>query len=133
MGRDNLSSKISSDIACCSDLLETLFSLGPTEVIVFYSLDEGQWKSVNEISQLTGRESSTVYRSLQKLINCGLVVRDTRIIPEGGYYYVYSLLPIDKMADMVRARIESLKSGMEKLLNDLISELSSRRKFFQNE
>lgn len=132
MSRDNLSSKINSEIACCSDLLETLFDLGPTDVIVFYSLDEGVWKTVSEISNLTGRESSTVYRSLQRLVNSGIAVRDVRTIRDGGYYFVYSLLSVEKLAGLMREKILSMTKGMEKLLNDLISELNSRKSFVLN-
>ncbi|MCL4345515.1 MAG: ArsR family transcriptional regulator [Candidatus Thermoplasmatota archaeon] len=132
MSKDNLSSKISSEIACCSDLLETLFSLGPTEVIIFYSLDEGRWKTVADLSFLTGKESSTVYRSLQKLVNSGLAVRDVRTLKEGGYYFVYSLLSIDKLSDLIMKKIESLSQGMKKLLSDLLSELNSRKEYISS-
>ncbi len=132
MSKDNLSSKINSEIACCSDLLETLFGLGPTDVIVFYSLDEGVWKTVPEISELTGRESSTVYRSLQRLVNSGIAVRDVRTIRDGGYYYVYSLLSIERLSNLMSDKISSMTMGMEKLLNDLISEMNSRKSYISN-
>ncbi|MGP6207450.1 helix-turn-helix domain-containing protein [Cuniculiplasma sp. SKW3] len=132
MSRDNLSSKINSEIACCSDLLETLFGLGPTDVIVFYSLDEGIWKTVSEISDITGRESSTVYRSLQRLVNSGIAVRDVRTLRDGGYYFVYSLLSVEKLTGLMKEKIISLTRGMEKLLNDLISELNSRKSYIIN-
>jgi predicted transcriptional regulator len=44
---------------------------------------------VDELSGYVKREKSTTYRSLQNLINHGLVFRETRIIENGGYYYTY--------------------------------------------
>ncbi len=126
MVKDNLTSKISADMACCNDLLESLYSLGHMDVEVFYSLDQGKWKSVDEIALMLEKEASTVYRALQKLIINGLAIRNMKTIKTGGYFYEYALAPVTAIEKLIRERIDCMKNGMEKLLVDLVQEIEAR-------
>ncbi|MCL4356686.1 MAG: hypothetical protein M1460_02320 [Candidatus Thermoplasmatota archaeon] len=126
MVRDNLTSKISADMACCNDLLESLYSLGHMDVEVFYTLDQGKWKSVDEIASTIEREASTVYRSLQKLLTNGLAIRNMKTIKTGGYFYEYALTPVTTIEKLIQERIDCMKNGMEKLLADLVQEIGAR-------
>ncbi len=126
MAKENLTSKIIAEMACCNDLLETLYSLSQFDVEVFYCLEQGKWKTVDEIAQLLGKDSSTVYRSLQKFMMNGLSIRNMQTIKGGGYFYQYALTPVTTIQKSIQERIDCLKNGLEKLLGDLIQEIGSR-------
>ncbi len=118
-----VNSIISSKISCCSDLLEFVYGLSKTDILVLYTMSPGKWSRVPEISKSVEKEESTVHRSLQKLIDHSLVVRDYRIIDSGGYFYVYTVNDPESIRNIIQARIEEISGRMKSLLKDLIVEL----------
>ena len=86
----------------CKDLVQCAFSLNEFEVSVYMKLIELGPSRADEVAISLGRDRSTVYRSLQKLMSCGMVYRETRSIERGGYYHVY--LPISKK--MMKEKLE---------------------------
>ena len=121
-----ITSKLNSDSACCSDLLESVFNFGNTDVDIFYALTPGKWFRIEDISNDIKRDQSTVYRSLQKLISMGFVMRDSRIIQNGGYYYEYALSVSSTLDKVIREKIDELIDRLRSLSRDLIRELESR-------
>ncbi len=121
-----ITSRTSSEIACCSDLLESVFNFGKTDVSVYYALTPGKWVKVDDISKDIGRDQSTVYRSLQKLLNMGFVMRDSGVIQRGGYYYQYTLSISPKIDKIVKEKIDELTERLKSLSRDLVRELESR-------
>ena len=55
------------------------------------------------VTKQINKERSTVYRSLQKLTNCGLCLKQTKTIPTGGYYHIYVI----NQTDIVKEHLES--------------------------
>ncbi|MHB1439688.1 MAG: helix-turn-helix domain-containing protein [Cuniculiplasma sp.] len=121
-----ITSRITSDIACCSDLLESVFNFGKTDVIVFYTLTPRKWFRVEDISAIVGKDQSTVYRSLLKLAGMGFVIRDSQTIKDGGYYFTYALVNSTRMEKILKDKIEELSERMRTLTRDLIREMESR-------
>jgi len=86
----------------CEDLVQCAFSLSEFEITIYRKLVEVGPSRADEIAEEIGRDRSTVYRSLQKLMSCGMVFRETRSIERGGYYHVY--IPISKQ--MMKEKLE---------------------------
>lgn len=112
-----------SEIACCADLLSFLYELNITDIQVFYSLDQGVWKTKESICKSLKKEQSTVNRSLQKLVSRNLVLRDVRQLKDGGYLYVYSLQTTERIVKETNNRINNLYEKMLSLSETLKKEL----------
>ena len=96
-----------SSISSCKDIVQCAFSLNDFEVDVFRSAFRYGPKRADELADLMGVERSKVYRALQKLLSCGMCIRETRSLEKGGYYHVYSA--IDR---------EVLRSKMERCIGE---------------
>ncbi len=92
-----------SKVSSCHDLVQCAFSLGDFEVDVYYRLLSAGPLRADELATKIGKDRSTVYRALQKLMTCGMVYRETKSMERGGYYHVYRAIS----SDMLRSRLES--------------------------
>ena len=79
-------------IASCRDIVQCAFSLNDFEVEVFRAAARHGPLRADELADRMGRERSAVYRALQKLMSCGMCVRETRSMEKGGYFHVYSAI-----------------------------------------
>jgi predicted transcriptional regulator len=91
-----------AEVNTCHDLVQCAFSLGEFEVEVYYKLMERGPLRADELATKIGKDRSTVYRALQKLMTCGMVYRETKSIERGGYYHVYRAIS----KEMLRGRLE---------------------------
>lgn len=88
-----------SDLLCCA------FGLRNSEIDTYFSLISGP-KTVEQITDLIGKDRSTVQRVLNKLHKKNLVERDTHLIERGGYYYEYSAKSTEEVRDEILAQLE---------------------------
>jgi len=88
-----------SDLLCCA------FGLKNSELDVYFSLISGS-KTVEEIASKIGKDRSTVQRVLNKLHSKGLVIRATKTIPRGGFYYEYQAIESEKVRDQILEQLE---------------------------
>ncbi len=108
--------QILSDQASCSDLLKCAYSLGDGEIETYRLLaDQGPMRT-EAIAGSVGRKPSTVYRSLQRMLSCGMVTRETRNIEGGGYYYLYRAKSKDQLRTELRECMSDWNRRMEELL-----------------
>ncbi len=115
--------QILSDQASCSDLLKCAYSLGDAEIEAYRLLsDEGPMRT-EEIASSMAKKPSTVYRSLQRMLSCGMVTRETRNIEGGGYYYLYRAKAKETLKAELRERMGNWNRRMEELLQRFEEEL----------
>lgn len=88
-----------SDLLCCA------FGLRDSEIDTYFTLIDGP-KTVEQISELIGKDRSTVQRVLNKLHKKNLVERSTQLIDRGGYYYEYSAISTDKVRREILAQLD---------------------------
>ena len=88
-----------SDLLCCA------FGLRDSEIDTYFTLIDGP-KTVEQISELIGKDRSTVQRVLIKLHKKNLVERSTQLIDRGGYYYEYSAKSTDKVRREILAQLD---------------------------
>lgn len=92
----------------CEGLLECLYGLTGLDKEVFVCLvDHAEPLTVDEIAEEVGRERSTAYRSVQRLIDTGFVQTEQINYDQGGYCHVFQPTDPDEIAD-----------DMQRLLND---------------
>ncbi len=104
------------DVNSCGDLIQCAFSLNGFEVEVYETLLTTGPLSANDLADRMGKDRSTVYRALQKMLSCGMVYRETRSIPRGGYYHVYRAIPRSGLRERLEGCVEGWYRKMRAVL-----------------
>ena len=99
-----------------SQILKCVFGITPSEVEVYLALFRHPESGVDEIADLIHKDRSGVYRSLQSLLEKGLVERDYRILKQGGYKYLYQPVPLEELKEKLK---KELRLWFEKL-NEIV-------------
>jgi predicted transcriptional regulator len=105
-----------AEVNTCHDLVQCAFSLGEFEVEVYYKLIDSGPLRADELASKIGKDRSTVYRALQKLMTCGMVYRETKNIDRGGYYHVYKAISKDMLRGRLEKCVEDWYSHMQDVL-----------------
>ncbi len=104
--------------ARCSDLLCCFFDLNDLEARLFYTVAARPGITLDDLAQRVGRDRSTVFRCLQKIISAGLVYKEMDSLDRGGRVAHFYSSDLPDIKRLVESRVESLRASMEKLLND---------------
>jgi predicted transcriptional regulator len=104
-------------IASCKDIVQCAYSLNQLELEVFKATVSYGPARADELADRIGKERSTVYRALQKLISCGMCFRETRSLEKGGYYHVYSAIPKAELKAKLEQCVEEWNKRMREALN----------------
>ena len=109
---NSLAEMLRSDMEC-EGLLECFHGLKELDRRCFQELVGAETAmTIDDLSDDVDRERSTVYRSVQRLLNAGLIQKEQINYDQGGYYHVY------KPADP-----EAIREDMQRLLNDWYAEI----------
>ena len=72
------------------DLLRCSFGLSKLEVRVLMRLmDAPSWSAIPPIARSMGRDRSLIQKGLSSLLSKGIIEREQRNKPSGGYEYLY--------------------------------------------
>ena len=112
-----LPEKMIGEVSTCQDLVQCAFSLGEFEVDVYYKLMSNGPLRADELASRIGKDRSTVYRALQKLMTCGMVYRETKSIERGGYYHVYKAIG----REMLKTKLEQCVNDWYARMRDLLT------------
>lgn len=115
-----------SDITTCQDLIQCAYNLGEFEVLVYYTLVESGPMRADELAVIIGRDRSTVYRSLQKLMTCGMVYRETKSMEKGGYYHIYKAISKKDLKEKLEKCVNDWYSRMQDVLKKFLEEARTR-------
>jgi predicted transcriptional regulator len=113
--------------ATVKDLFIQLYDLSPPELdILFLLISRGNGEppmTLDEISQEMDRDRSTTFRSLQKLVTIGLLVKETRTIKDGGYFHVYSAVDRETFKKETERKVKELQKSLDRLLKKFESDM----------
>lgn len=100
----------------CQNLVQCAFNLNDFEIEVYRKLLELGPSRADALGDALKKDRSTVYRALQKLLSCGLVYRETRILERGGYFHIY--IPLNKkiLKEKLKECIDNWHAQMQELL-----------------
>lgn len=102
-----MSAQLQQDMEC-EGLLECFYGLKQLDRDCFEVLVNGTGPlTVDEIADAVDRERSTAYRSVQRLLQTGVIQKEQVNYEQGGYYHVYS--PTDPT---------TITDNMQRMLND---------------
>ncbi|WP_253738664.1 helix-turn-helix domain-containing protein [Halohasta salina] len=103
----------------CEGLLECMFGLTGLDREVFVLLtDHAEPLTVDEIAAGVGRERSTAYRSVQRLIDAGLVRKEQINYEQGGYCHVFRPTDPDEIADDMQRMLNDWYAQMGQLVDE---------------
>lgn len=103
----------------CDNVLKCMFNLSELDERILSVLKEGDEYRSNELAEKLERDQSTVYRSLEKLVSCGLLYKEKQTIRKGGYYYLYSARPTDKIKEEATSCLENWYSEVKGAIDQL--------------
>ena len=90
----------------CEGLLECLYELNELDRECFVVLSDADERlTIDEIAERVDRERSTAYRSVQRLLDAGLVQKEQINYDQGGYYHVYTITDPDGIADTMQGQL----------------------------
>lgn len=114
--------KIIGEVTTCHDLVQCAFSLGDFEVEVYETLLGTGPVRADDLAHKMGKDRSTVYRALQKMMTCGMVYRETKSIERGGYYHIYRAISKQKLKQKLEICVNDWYSRMQEVLNRFTAE-----------
>ena len=107
----------------CEDMAKCILGLKELDINAYKTLLENGPMTAEKLGKLLDRERSTAYRSLQNLIACGLVYRETKSISIGGYYYEYVAIEPTVVKEMIKETIDQWYQKMNDLIENFDKEL----------
>jgi len=99
--------------------LKCAFDLSCLDLEIYVTLLKKNPATIEEISELVGKDKSTVYKSLQKLLERGLIERDYRILRSGGYRYLYKPIPFNEFKEQMLRTVERWSRALMESISEL--------------
>lgn len=111
--------------ASCQELIRCLLGLKDIDMKAYRQLlDHESGVTADEMGDLLDRERSTAYRSLQRLVGCGLAKKETRTIKEGGYFYIYRPVTPHNVKEIAEECLEEWYDELKGAVNQVEDELA---------
>jgi predicted transcriptional regulator len=99
------------------DLFIYLYDLSALDADLFFMLMKGKKPlTLEDLAKKTNRDKSNIFRSVQKLVNAGICIKETRTLRDGGYYHVYSAVDTKTFKMETEKRVKELKSSFDRIL-----------------
>jgi|Deesub1362A_J573_1020465.scaffolds.fasta_scaffold00216_14 predicted transcriptional regulator len=109
----------------CDDVLTCFYGLKELDAQVYKVLvKKGQMK-IDEISTILERRENTVYKSLQRLMAHGLVIRRQEILRKGGYYFLYQAIDPSRVVNEMKEVLKEWYSKIQDVLDEFHKEVLS--------
>ncbi len=88
------------------NVIECIYGLSRLDKEILSILSGDEELRSSEIAERLNKDQSTAYRSLEKLSECGLIYKEKHNIRNGGYYFLYSKRPLDKIKEEARKSVD---------------------------
>ncbi|MEG9194203.1 MAG: TrmB family transcriptional regulator [Archaeoglobales archaeon] len=84
------------------------------------------FERIDELSSALGKKENSVYRSIQRLLLAGLIYREKRVLPAGGYYFVYKAVPKEFVAKEIETAMNIFCEKVRNFLRDFLADRGTR-------
>lgn len=106
------------------DLFTILYDLSPLELeLLFILISKNKPVALETLAQELDRDKTTVFRSLQKMVNLRICEKETKTLKEGGWYHVYKAIDVAAFKMETEKRVKEIKESFDRLLKRFESEL----------
>ncbi len=116
---NNMMPKMDVDEVNCENVMECLYDLSELDKDILSLLSEDEDLRSSELAERIDKDQSTVYRSLERLLECGLIYKEKETIRNGGYYFLYSRRPVDKIKEEAKACVERWYEEMRGAIEEI--------------
>ncbi|HDD35871.1 MAG TPA: TrmB family transcriptional regulator [Archaeoglobus veneficus] len=106
----------------CKNFLECFYGLNESDIDVFRILVQLREAKIDELSKALKKSENSVYKSLQKLLMAGLVIRDKKLIEGGGYYYTYKPSNLDEVVAEMHKVIDAWYVKIKSTIDEFAKE-----------
>ena len=115
---DSLVDYLQEDMEC-EGLLECFHGLKSLDRECYsWLVDQDEPVTIDEIAERVERERSTAYRSIQRLLNAGLIQQNQINYEQGGYYHVYGPTPPSRVTEEMQRILNDWYAKMGQLIQE---------------
>ena len=115
---ESMAEQLQQDMEC-EGLLECFHGLKQLDKDCFQVLiNATEPLTVDEIADTVGRERSTAYRAIQRLLQAGFIQKEQVNYEQGGYYHVYSPTDPSKITDDMQRMLNDWYAKMGQLIHE---------------
>ncbi len=107
----------------CEEIVKCIMGLKTLDMETYRTLVMEGPMTAEKLGERLNKERSTAYRSLQNLISCGFVTRETKTIKDGGYYFEYSAVEPKRMKTKIRLYLDEWYQKMIQIVENLDKEI----------
>ena len=104
----------------CDNVLECFFGLNEADIQVFKTLRKLGAAKIDVLSNYLGKGDNSVYKSLQKMMVAGLVMREKKTIDDGGYYYLYRTETPERLAGEMNELLDRWYYRMKQVIQEFV-------------
>ncbi|CAG0992205.1 MAG: transcriptional regulator [Candidatus Methanoperedens nitroreducens] len=79
-----------------NDVMRCVFKIKDYEIEVYFYLLDHSGSTIAEVSESLKKDRSSIQRSLQTLMDKGMIERKFRVLGAGGFTYIYTSVPIEE-------------------------------------
>ena len=114
-----LSTKLHREQFGCADLVKCVFDLSETDINILQNLPEDDGITSKHMAKIIGKDRSTVYRSLEKLITCQLCFKERKGKADRGFEDWYYLVPKQEILRVIEHNLDECYADVKKMLKQL--------------
>ncbi|MEF8832763.1 MAG: helix-turn-helix domain-containing protein [Candidatus Thermoplasmatota archaeon] len=103
------------------NVIECIYDLSELDKEILSLLSGDEELRSSEIAERIDKDQSTAYRSLEKLSECGLIYKEKQNIRNGGYYFLYSKRPLNKIKEEAKESVDQWHEEVVKAIQELES------------
>jgi predicted transcriptional regulator len=119
------------------DLFIYIYDLTPLDMdvlIILVKNNSGKTKkkplTLENISKDANRDKTSVFRSLQKLVNLGICNKEAKTQKGGGLYHVYSAIDMQIFKMETEKRVKELEASFRRILKQFEQDMDNMMKTF---
>jgi predicted transcriptional regulator len=113
------------DDSTTGDLLAILYGMREIDKKIFSLLfDASDPMNIDEISDEVGRERSTIYRSVENLVETDCVKIEKEGLESGGYRKLYYTLPPEKLRQQMKQDLDEWQEEAYRKIDSLVEKMN---------
>ncbi len=99
-----------------NDVMRCVFKIKDYEIEVYFYLLDHPGSTIAEVSEFLEKDRSSIQRSLQTLMDKGMINRKFRVLGVGGFAYIYTATPLEETKKIMGRELEVWYNMMNKLV-----------------
>ena len=99
-----------------NDVMRCVFKIKDYEIEVYFFLLDHPGSTIAKVSEFLKKDRSSIQRSLQTLMDKGMIDRKFRVLGVGGFAYIYRATPLEETKKIMERELQVWYNMMNKLV-----------------